>query len=43
MQYQILQIDIIRIVWKTAGRITNKIMGVKGLKKLSQIKGAIDC
>ena len=31
MQYQILQIDIIRIVWQTVKRITNEIVGVKGL------------
>ena len=30
MQYQILQIDIIRIVWQTVKRITNEILGVKG-------------
>ena len=29
--YQILQIDIIRIVWQTVGRIANEIFGVKGL------------
>ena len=33
IQYQILQIDIIRIVWQTVGRITNEILGVKGLKQ----------
>ena len=30
IQYQILQIDII-IVWQTVRRITNEILGVKGL------------
>ena len=28
IQYQILQIDIIRIVWQTVGRISNEILGV---------------
>ena len=30
-QYQILQIEIISILWQTVGRITNEILGVKGL------------
>ena len=32
IQYQILQTDIIRIVWKTARRITNEILKVKRLR-----------
>ena len=32
IQYQILQIDIIRIVWQTVRRITNEIWGVTRLK-----------
>ena len=32
IQYQILQTDIIRIVWKTAKKITNEILGVEGLR-----------
>ena len=35
IQYQILQIDIIRIVWKTVRRITNENLGVQGLKDQS--------
>ena len=31
IQYQILQIDIIIIVWQTIRRITYEILGVKGL------------
>ena len=31
IQYQILQIDIIRIAWQTVRRITNEILGIKGL------------
>ena len=31
IQYQILQIDIIRITWQTARIITNEILGIKGL------------
>ena len=31
IQYQILQINITRTVWQTVGRITNEILGVKGL------------
>ena len=30
-QYQILQFNITRTVWQTVGRITNEILGVKGL------------
>ena len=33
MQYQILQTNIIRIVWQTVRRITKEILGVKGWKK----------
>ena len=32
IQYQILQTDIMRIVCQTVKRITNEILGVKGLK-----------
>ena len=31
IQYQILQTDIIRIVWQTVRRITDETLGVKGL------------
>ena len=31
IQYQILQIEIISILWQTVGRISNEILGVKGL------------
>ena len=31
IQYQILLIDIIRIIWQTVGRIANEIFGVKRL------------
>ena len=34
IQYQILQTNIMRIVWKMVRRITNEILGVKGLKVL---------
>ena len=40
IQYQILQTDIIRILWQTVRRITDKILGVKELNKytyLSQV------
>ena len=30
IQYQILQIEIMSILWQTKGRITNEILGVKG-------------
>ena len=33
MQYQILQTNMIRIVWQTVRRITREILGVKGWKK----------
>ena len=32
IQYQILQTNIIRTVWQTERRITNEILGGKGLK-----------
>ena len=35
IQCQILQIEIISILWQTVGRITNVILGVKGLRLLS--------
>ena len=31
IQYQILQTNIMRIIWQTVRRITNEILGVKGL------------
>ena len=31
IQYQILQSNIIRIVWQTVERVTDEILGVKGL------------
>ena len=31
IQYQILQTNITRTVWQTLRRITNKILGVRGL------------
>ena len=31
IQYQILQIEIISILWQTVGRNTNEMLGVKGL------------
>ena len=30
IQYQILQIEIMNILWQTIGRITNEVLGVKG-------------
>ena len=36
-QYQILQTNITRTVWEIVGRITNEILGVKGLMNLSQL------
>ena len=34
IQYQILQTNIIRIGWQTVRRITNEILGVKGLNHM---------
>ena len=34
IQNQILQTQIIRIVWQTVRRITNEILGVKGLGRI---------
>ena len=36
-QDQILLADIIRIVWQVVRRITNEILGVKGLTVLIQL------
>ena len=36
IQYQILQTNITRTVWQTVRRITNKILGVKGLRNTLQ-------
>ena len=37
IQYQILQTNITRKVWQTVKRVTNEILGVKGLKKKHDI------
>ena len=34
IQNQILQTQIIRIVWQTVRRTTNEILGVKGLRRV---------
>ena len=34
IEVQILQTNIIRSVWQTVGRITNEILGVKGLRHI---------
>ena len=41
IQNQILQTQIIRIVWQTVRRITNEILGVQGVKKSSVILNSI--
>ena len=35
IQYQILQIEIMSILWQTVGRITYEILGIKGLSLTS--------
>ena len=35
---QILQSKVMRIVWRTVRRITNEILGVKGLKELTKVE-----
>ena len=37
IQCQILQTNIKRTIWQTVRRITNEILGVKGLKWLTMI------
>ena len=37
-QYQILKANIRRTIWQTVRRITNEILGVKGLKLMSTVK-----
>ena len=41
MQYQFLQTNITRAVWQTVRRITNEILGVKGLIIIAYSQGAI--
>ena len=36
IQYQILQTNIMRIVWNMVRRITNEILEVKGLKRVGK-------
>ena len=38
IRYQILQTNIMRIVWQTVRRITNEILGVKGLNNTVKAK-----
>ena len=38
IQYQILQTNITRTVWQTVRRITNEILGVKGLRSSERRK-----
>ena len=35
IQYKILQTKIMKIIWQTVRRITNEILGVKGLTPMS--------
>ena len=37
MHYQILKINITRTIWQTVSRITNEVLGVKGLKDNSSL------
>ena len=37
---QILQTNIMRIIWQTVRRITNEILGVKGLTLSQKISGS---
>ena len=39
IQYQILQTNIIRTVWQTVRRITNELLGVKGLSNCAFCQG----
>ena len=39
IQYQILQTNIIRIVWQTEERITDEILGVKELTPYKPLSG----
>ena len=38
IRYQILQTNIMRIVWQTVRRITNEILGVQGLNNTVKAK-----
>ena len=38
IQYQILQTNITRTVWQTVTRITNEVLGVKGLRCCTTVK-----
>ena len=41
IQNQILQTQIIKIIWQAVRRITNEILGVQGVKKSSVILNSI--
>ena len=41
IQYQILQTNITRTVWQTVRRITNEILGAKGLSKIMILAGEV--
>ena len=41
IQYQILQTNITRTVWQTVWRITNEILGAKGLSKIMILAGEV--
>ena len=41
IRYQILQTNIMRIVWQTVRRITNEILGVKGLNNTVKAKDEV--
>ena len=41
IQYQILQTNITRTAWQTVRRITNEILGVKGLSKIMILAGEV--
>ena len=40
IQYQILQTNITRTVWQTVRRITDEILGVKGLTRYAKLSVA---
>ena len=43
IQYQILQANITRTVWETERRITNEILGVKGLSEWNEKEKCTHC
>ena len=43
IRYQILQTNRMRIIWQTVRRVTDEILGFKGLREVAAMKGSMSC